>query len=143
MSGEEKERQEKELKAKEEKEASFNKWWESQTEQERFQLYFEDKFREPKIYFNSMQNSAADVSSPRPVEAGTLEIVLSGADLQKFEQEVNDKRGVWLYFDKLPPAEEDAAAKGGKPPAGKPGAKAGGAAEELKPVNGRVWIDLT
>lgn len=71
------------------------------------------------------------------------DITLNGSELQRFEREINENRGVWLYFDKLPPAEEDAAAKGGKPPAGKPGAKVGGAVEELKPVNGRAWIDLT
>ena len=81
--------------------------------------------------------------SPRPTVDAVIEITLSGADLQKFEQEISDKRGVWLYFDKLPPAEEDAAAKGGKAPPGKPGAKPGTASEEVKPVNGRAWIDLT
>ncbi len=69
--------------------------------------------------------------------------MLSAGDIQKLEQDITDSKGIWLYFDKLPPPEEDAAAKGGKPPAGKPGAKAGGAAEEMKPVNGRAWIDLT
>jgi hypothetical protein len=73
----------------------------------------------------------------------SADVVLTGAELQKFEQQISDNKGIWLYFDKLPPAEEDAAAKGGKPPAGKPGAKAGGATEELKPVYGRAWIDLT
>ena len=53
MSQEEKDRAEKELKAKEDKEAEFGRWWESHTEQERFQLFFEDKFREPRVNFVS------------------------------------------------------------------------------------------
>ena len=110
------------------------KYWEEQlSEQERFQLFCEDRFREPKVFFTGAEN--------QPL---VLEVPLSGQDLQAFEREVSDKRGVWLYFDKLPPSEEEAAAKGGKPPAGKPGAKPGApAGEELKPVNGKIWIDLT
>jgi hypothetical protein len=145
MPAEEKEKIEREARLKEEKEAEFSKWWESQTEQERFQLYFEDRFREPKVYFASQAAPTPDVSSPRQSEPGSLDITLSGAELQKFEKEVYEQKGIWIYFDKLPPAEEDAAAKGAKPPAGKAGgAKPGlGAGEELKPVNGKVWLDLT
>ena len=69
--------------------------------------------------------------------------MLSGHDIQKLEQDIIDNKGFWLYFDRLPPSEDEAAAKGGKPPAGKPVAKPGATTEELKPVNGKVWIDLT
>jgi len=84
-----------------------------------------------------------EAGSPKNSHDATVEATLSAAEIQKLEQDINDHKGIWLYFDKLPPAEEDAAAKGGKPPAGKPGAKPGGATEEMKPVNGRAWIDLT
>jgi hypothetical protein len=84
-----------------------------------------------------------EAASPKNSHDATVEATLTAGEIQKFEQDINDHKGIWLYFDKLPPAEEDAAAKGGKPPAGKPGAKPGGAAEEMKPVNGRAWIDLT
>jgi len=139
VSAEEKERLERETREREEKQAAFAKWWEEQPEQERFQLFCEDKFREPRLVF----------AGPAPADGGqappaAFEIALSGAELQRFEQEINDSKGTWLYFDKLPPSEEEAAAKGGKPAAGKPGAKPGASAgEEMKPVNGRVWLDLT
>lgn len=71
------------------------------------------------------------------------DINLNGSELQRFEREINDNKGAWLYFNKLPPAEDAAAAGGGKALPGKPGAKVGGAIEELKAVNGRAWIDLT
>lgn len=52
MSQEEKDRLEREAKEKEEKQAAFNKWWEEDlSDQERFQYYCEDKFREARIGF--------------------------------------------------------------------------------------------
>jgi hypothetical protein len=139
LSPEEKERVEREAREKEEKQAAYAKWWEEQPEQEKFQLYSEDKFREPRLYFAGPPPAEGAVQQP-----ASFEITLSGAELQKFEQEINDNKGVWLYFDKMPPSEEEAAAKGGKPAAGKPGAKPGApAGEEIKPANGKIWIDLT
>ena len=140
VSAEEKERHEREAREKEEKLAAYNKWWEDQSEQDRFQMYCEDKYREPRLQFAAPHNGEG---APAKSEA-SFEIVLSGPELQKFEQEINDRKGLWLYFDKLPPTEEEAAAKGGKPVAGKPGAKPGApVGEEIKPINGRIWIDLT
>ena len=77
------------------------------------------------------------------MQEATVDLALGGVDLQRFEQEITDNKGVWLYFDRVPPSEDEAAAKGGKAPPGKPGAKPGATTEELKPVNGKVWIDLT
>lgn len=56
--------------------------------------------------------------------------------MQKFEQDVNESHGCWLYFDKLPPPEDE-------DPKKKPTAKGKANVEEIKPVHGRVWIDLT
>jgi hypothetical protein len=69
------------LKLKEENEQEFNRWWESQSEQERFQLFYEDRFREPRIFFANQQASGGDIVSPRTAEPGSLEITLTGPDL--------------------------------------------------------------
>ena len=51
---------------------------------------------------------------------------------------VKKETGCWLRFMKLPPAGDDAAAKGGKaPPKGK-----GAPTDDLKPCIGRAWIDF-
>ena len=55
------------------------------------------------------------------------------------EELVNDEHGVFLEFNKIPPAEEEAGAgakKGGK-------GKAAAAGEVAQPVFGRAWIDFT
>ena len=50
-----------------------------------------------------------EAGSPKNSHDATVEATLSSAEIQKFEQDINDHKGIWLYFDKLPPAEEDAA----------------------------------
>jgi hypothetical protein len=65
-----------------------------------------------------------------------LNIEIKGEDLLKFENDVNEERGQWIYFDKLPPIEEE-------DPKKKAAAKGKVVSEEVKPVSGRAWIDLT
>jgi hypothetical protein len=87
VSPEEKERIERETAMREEKHAAFAKWWEEQSEQDRFQLYCEDKYREPRIHFppggagSNAMSSSPEPASPRSSQESTVEIVLSGADL--------------------------------------------------------------
>ena len=63
----------------------------------------------------------------------------------KFESAVCDARGMWVYFDKVVPQDEEAEAadpkaKGKKAPAkGKPAS----ATEETRPTYGRAWVNLT
>lgn len=51
---------------------------------------------------------------------------------------VNEKFGCWLYFDKLPPPEEEDPKK-----AKAPAAKGKVPIEELKPTFGKTWVDFT
>jgi len=63
----------------------------------------------------------------------------------KFESNVSDHFGCWIYLDKIIPKEEEpvVAAGGAKkpPPAAK--GKASLPTEEIKPTFGKAWIDLT
>lgn len=59
--------------------------------------------------------------------------------MARFESDVNENGGCWLHFDKMPPVEEEDHKKA----AGAKGAPKGkGQTEELKPVHGKVWINL-
>ena len=112
-------------------------------EQGRFERYNEDPFREPFIKFSNPEVAAnattnEDGTIAETVPENTFTGKLSYDDLRKFEEDVYERKGCYLYFDKLPPPEEEDPKKaGGKAPAKK------GAVEELKPVHGRVWIDLS
>lgn len=67
------------------------------------------------------------------------DFTLEGADLFQFEEDLNEHQGCWLYFDKLPPPEEEDPKKAGAK--GAPKGKV--SVEEIKPVHGKVWLDLT
>ena len=62
------------------------------------------------------------------------------------ESDVCDRKGCWVYFDKIIPKEDDsnqaaaAAAAGKKAP---PKGKVATPAEESKPTHARAWLDLT
>lgn len=63
----------------------------------------------------------------------------------KFESNVTDHNGCWVYLDKIVPKEEEivaATGAGAKKPVAPPKGKAV-AVEEVKPTFGRAWIDLT
>ena len=49
--------------------------------------------------------------------------------------EVHESEGAWLYFDKLPPVEEE-------DPKKKVPVKGKVNVEETKPTHGRVWINF-
>lgn len=50
---------------------------------------------------------------------------------------INEKNGCWLYFEKLPPPEEEDPKKAKAPAKGK------AQIEEMKPVYGVAWVDFT
>jgi hypothetical protein len=56
-----------------------------------------------------------------------------------FEIIINENKGCWLYLEKLPPPEEEDPKKAG----GKAAPKGKAPVEEIKPVFGVAWIDLT
>ena len=73
---------------------------------------------------------------------------ITEAALRKFESQVIDDRGCFIYFDKIVPVEEEAeaaAAGGKKPPAKAPAKKPAKDAvvEEAKPTHTRGWFDLS
>jgi hypothetical protein len=63
----------------------------------------------------------------------------------KLESDVCDKKGTWVYFEKIIPKEDEsmtapaANAKKAPPPKG----KAATPMEEAKPTYCRAWLDLT
>lgn len=65
----------------------------------------------------------------------------------KFESNVTDNNGCWVFFDKIVPKEDETAAAAGGAAAKKPAApaKAKNAlpTEEAKPTYGKAWLDLT
>eukprot|EP00347_Sterkiella_histriomuscorum_P008804 403343688 len=130
VSPEEKERLEKEQQQKEEDFKQKQSTWEGLDEHWKFITYAEDPFREPKVKFISDENPGGE-----PIIE--FKFTLEGEDLFQFEQEVTDKKGIYLFFDKLPPVEEEDPKKAGQKAAPKKGA-----VEEMKPTHGRVWIDL-
>ena len=66
-----------------------------------------------------------------------MTIPLSTDKLIDFDDIIHsEKGGCWLYFDKLPPPEEEDPKKAKAAPKGK------APVEELKPTYGRVWIDM-
>jgi hypothetical protein len=76
------------------------------------------------------------------------EISVNDAALRKFESQVIDDRGCFIYFDKIVPVEEENEAEkagGKKPPAKAPAKKQAKDAvvEEAKPTHCRGWFDLT
>lgn len=65
----------------------------------------------------------------------------------KFESNVTDQNGCWIYLDKIVPKDEEPVAAAGAGAAKKPPPPAKGKAslptEEIKPTFGKAWIDLT
>lgn len=64
----------------------------------------------------------------------------------KFESNVTDHHGCWVYLDKIVPKEEETVAAtgaGAKKPVAPAKGKTAVATEEVKPTFGRAWIDLT
>jgi len=64
----------------------------------------------------------------------------------KFESNVTDQNGCWIYLDRIVPKEEEpvaAAAGAKKPPAPPAKGKVSLPTEELKPTFGKAWINLT
>jgi hypothetical protein len=66
--------------------------WEAMDSQVKFYLTSEDPFKEPCIKFTEEGSSS-------------LEVKLEGTELRQFESDINESRGCWVYFDKLPPPE--------------------------------------
>ncbi|CDW74115.1 tetratricopeptide repeat protein [Stylonychia lemnae] len=128
ISAEEKERIEREQAEKEQKMEYYRQQWQEYSNQEKFERYCEDSFKEPSIKFID-----SSTGNQEPVT-----ITLNGEDLLKFEEDVFERQGVYLYFDKLAPAEDEDPKKGGAKAAPKKGGT-----EEMKPVHGRVFLDLT
>jgi len=81
------------------------------------------------------ENPFNESSIKLPEEGMELEVEKEGSSLREFEAQVNEDGGCWLYFEKLPPPEEDDPKKKA-PPKGK------APVEELKPVKGKAWVDL-
>lgn len=64
----------------------------------------------------------------------------------KFESNVTDHHGCWIYLDKIVPKEEEtvnATGAGAKKPPPPAKGKAAVPTEEIKPTFGKAWIDLT
>ena len=164
-SKEEVERIENERKSKEERETKLKAEWDALSEHEQFTRTNEDIFKEPAI---KMQNNlivkqieklnakivelAGQTEEIAKLQAeidelnktaliGIMHCEKSGFELIEFEEFVKEDGGAWLLFSKLPVQEPAAAeeAKGGKkaPAKGK-----AAATEEIKPVYGKVWVDL-
>lgn len=114
--------------------------WEALDENTKFFRTHEDPFKEASIRF--IQAPDAEEDAPNPALQQTN---LEGESLRKFESAVCDARGMWVYFDKVVPQDEEAEAadpkaKGKKAPAkGKPAS----ATEETRPTYGRAWVNLT
>ena len=64
-----------------------------------------------------------------------MEHQLSQEEIFNFQLEVHEAEGAWLYFDKLPPAEEE-------DPKKKAPVKGKVNVEETKPTHGKVWINF-
>ena len=62
-----------------------------------------------------------------------------GFELIEFEEAVKNDGGCWLTLLKLPQQEAPAEEKGGKKAAPKKGQNA----DEVKPIFGKAWVDLT
>jgi len=78
---------EREAREREERQAAFASYWQYQlSEQERFQIYCEDKFREPKLTFQgATQSATGEAGSPKNSHDATAEATLSAAEIQKLE----------------------------------------------------------
>lgn len=93
-----------------------------------------------------METEATAEEESRP--GNTQEQNIIGAALRKFESQVIDDRGCFIYFDKIVPAEEENHDEkaGGKKAAPKAPAKKqakDAVVEEAKPTHCRGWFDLT
>ena len=78
--------------------------------------------------------------------ANTAEINLQDQMLRAFESSICDNKGLWVFFDKIVPQDEEQEVAKGAPAKKAPAkgvAKAGTAnAKDLKPTYAKGWINL-
>lgn len=134
-SAEELERQEAERREREELNAKNKAEWDALTPNEQFYRVSEDPFKEPSIRFVSEQTNEEENAEP----ANIVTDKLKDEALRCWESSVSDDRGIWFYFTKAVPVEEEAEVKGKKAPAKGKAANT----EEAKPTYGKAWLDLT
>lgn len=116
--------------------------WEALDDNTKFFRTCEDATKEPAVRFVSLEQRP---DGALPVNQAS--IVLKDAMLRSLESSICDARGMWLFFDKIIPVEEEVAdpkaAASKKAPAKAP-AKGGTAnPEDLKPTFTKGWLDLT
>ena len=137
-SAEELAKQEEEKREREEANAKSKADWEALDDNTKFFRTCEDPFKEASIRF--LRDPAVE-DGPDP---STQEIEMNDVALRTFESSVCDRKGTWVYFDKIVPREEETAVsqdpKAKKPPAK---SKAQVTEEVPKPTHGRAWLNLT
>lgn len=116
--------------------------WASLDENQKFFRTCEDATKEPAIRFVSAESRPDDA-----LPSNTAIINLQDAALRHLESSICDTKGMWLYFEKVVPQEDEHAAEKGAPAAKKAPAKAaakGGTAnaEDLKPTYAKGWFNL-
>lgn len=127
ISQEEKDRIERENAEKQAEVERRKQEWENLADAVKFFRVNEDPYKEACIKFQPAEGE----------EEAKAEVVKQGNAILDFENDVNDNKGCWLFFEKLPPPEDE------DPKKAKTQAKGKGPAEELKPVYGCAWVDLT
>eukprot|EP01022_Parablepharisma_sp_SALTPOND_P011618 TRINITY_DN1488_c0_g1_i1.p1 TRINITY_DN1488_c0_g1~~TRINITY_DN1488_c0_g1_i1.p1 ORF type:complete len:981 (+),score=184.79 TRINITY_DN1488_c0_g1_i1:3966-6908(+) len=91
----------------------------------------ENAFKEPWLAFASTNEKNESVPITKSSE-------LRDDTLTAFEEYVNQSRGCWIYFNRLPPLEDEDPKK--KPKAG--AAKKPGTELDNKPISARAWLPL-
>lgn len=126
---------------KREREESNNKAktdWDALDSNTKFFRTCEDPFRSSSIKF--MQDETVEDAPDPALQKSDFD----ETGLRTFESSVCDQRGIWVYFDKIVPQEEETAAnvdpKAKKAPAK---SKAPTSDEVQKPTHGRAWLNLT
>lgn len=141
-SAEELERIANEIKEREAVNSRRREEWAALDENTKFFRTCEDSTKEPAIRFVSAESRPDDA-----LPANVAVINLQDQILRSLESSICDAKGIWLYFDKIIPQEDEHAAEKGAPAAKKAPAKApvkGGTAnlEDLKPTFARGWFNL-
>mmetsp|Transcript_6930 Transcript_6930/g.8301 ORF Transcript_6930/g.8301 Transcript_6930/m.8301 type:complete len:260 (-) Transcript_6930:2418-3197(-) len=129
---------EEEKREREESNARAKSDWDALDDNTKFFRTCEDPFKEASIRF------LKDVSVEDAPDPSYQENELDEAALRAFESSVCDQKGCWVYFDKIVPRDDEAAANS-DPKAKKaaPKGKAPTSEEVQKPTHGRAWLNLT
>lgn len=102
----------------------------------------EDSTKEPPVRFISAEQRPEDV-----LPINTIELSLSDSVLKTFESAICDHKGIFVYFDKIVPQEDEADTNAKIAKSKKVSAKATvkGAtanAEDFKPTFAKGWLNL-